>query len=737
MKLFGYLFGSNEETARRLPNPITSEQTSSRHPSHTIHRNRPGIIMNDLETDTDTLGNETLYDWSVAAQTVEGAGTTDKVVSRPSIVTPTNPVMVAAPNDNLTTHGGKKKKTTFGFGLSKGDCASSSDDDDDDDEDDDLGGNIGYCQLEDSPSRCSSGVHHDGESGENVMGMDREESTPQRRTGGFLFRRDKHLSPSKSKAEKQMKSPTKIKSRIQRKLKTVSPSKDHQYPSQQLRIQTSEPIDVDSYLPEDGVHIISPPSRLPNTVKDRIHRLKFDSPTTDLSPCEVAENESNTDDSCSFSVRNIGNDNSPLVPTSGFLCPNSFNMNVTCVRPTNTSPPADLNKPLGNPYSISNNDGDHEILNFIDIPIRNNIRTDSDFTFSLHSSDLEGSDGTELLLDGVEMEHDVESFRKQWMSDDPPQKLDEAQENGVAKQFRKNIKKKLLGKVKLKRSPSLESMTPLAENDTPVKHINIFACDKTKNSGRQNLSSSAISLAPLTGLEDIRCNNIGKSQPDADLMMEIDRRKASEKREIERRTLITRQRLEWEKLRKKRLMEAERWRAERKQSKDSATTAGLKENESLELSKNRTLLKTWVQDFNNTYLDENGSRSKSHPHLPNTYELLQSRIDLNRSNLSDTTPHSVVTTRVNNIKKNGALNTYDLNFGFPDDDSAADTPDTTAPMIQDFSCVICKTSDRTHLAVPCMHFSYCSDCVKKIECSDSRCCSVCNKEVENFSRVFL
>lgn len=52
------------------------------------------------------------------------------------------------------------------------------------------------------------------------------------------------------------------------------------------------------------------------------------------------------------------------------------------------------------------------------------------------------------------------------------------------------------------------------------------------------------------------------------------------------------------------------------------------------------------------------------------------------------------------------------------------------------NCVICKERSRTHLAVPCMHYSFCEAC--SLELSKKSCqvkCPVCNKEGIMFSKL--
>lgn len=52
-------------------------------------------------------------------------------------------------------------------------------------------------------------------------------------------------------------------------------------------------------------------------------------------------------------------------------------------------------------------------------------------------------------------------------------------------------------------------------------------------------------------------------------------------------------------------------------------------------------------------------------------------------------------------------------------------------------CVVCMEGERSHLAVPCMHFSFCEFCVKDMQKREVNKCPVCNTENVTFSRVFF
>ena len=50
-------------------------------------------------------------------------------------------------------------------------------------------------------------------------------------------------------------------------------------------------------------------------------------------------------------------------------------------------------------------------------------------------------------------------------------------------------------------------------------------------------------------------------------------------------------------------------------------------------------------------------------------------------------------------------------------------------------CVLCLEEVRTHIATPCMHFSFCSDCVERLEASDKNECPVCRQPNVTYASV--
>jgi hypothetical protein len=51
-------------------------------------------------------------------------------------------------------------------------------------------------------------------------------------------------------------------------------------------------------------------------------------------------------------------------------------------------------------------------------------------------------------------------------------------------------------------------------------------------------------------------------------------------------------------------------------------------------------------------------------------------------------------------------------------------------------CVICNGAERTHIAMPCMHYSFCGTCVERLYESEDPSCPVCNTKNVAFTKVF-
>ena len=321
-----------------------------------------------------------------------------------------------------------------------------------------------------------------------------------------------------------------------------------------------------------------------------------------------------------------------------------------------------------------------------------------------------------------------------------------------------NFNNSRLDKVKLKRDQSGTSMAPLASMD-----------DYPRPRLVRHPSTSGVSMAPLTGIEDHPRPRLGKPRKDNELAREVERRKDIERREIERRHQEKQRHLDLERLQKQRLKDAEKWKAEahgqrrsgagagvggeNENEKNTSSDAVIDPSESLERLKNRKKLQNWVMGVSNLSFDseqlqqQQQFRKEEQLHqgyLPSVYdEHAHSHSHLHSPHFTATakSPHTVATARINNRTKQSIgfnKGTFDFDANFPDEDSTAQTPEASAPTTHDFSCVLCKSGERTHLAVPCMHFSFCGECVRTLEQkqgSDMRC-TVCNEEATKFSKVF-
>ena len=51
-------------------------------------------------------------------------------------------------------------------------------------------------------------------------------------------------------------------------------------------------------------------------------------------------------------------------------------------------------------------------------------------------------------------------------------------------------------------------------------------------------------------------------------------------------------------------------------------------------------------------------------------------------------------------------------------------------------CAICKVAERTHIALPCMHYSFCSECAKNLCGSEIPVCPICQTERITLNRVY-
>ena len=64
--------------------------------------------------------------------------------------------------------------------------------------------------------------------------------------------------------------------------------------------------------------------------------------------------------------------------------------------------------------------------------------------------------------------------------------------------------------------------------------------------------------------------------------------------------------------------------------------------------------------------------------------------------------------------------------------SSVSTSTNTLP-----NCVLCHNEMRTHIAMPCMHFSFCANCVERLESANIKQCPVCRHPNVNYASVAI
>lgn len=172
-----------------------------------------------------------------------------------------------------------------------------------------------------------------------------------------------------------------------------------------------------------------------------------------------------------------------------------------------------------------------------------------------------------------------------------------------------------------------------------------------------------------------------------------------------------------------------RIKIDREKTKPSDANIGFNERDR---EKNRQILENWVMGKSLLEFDKAPAVvKKTAEHLPSNF---RDENDIISRASSERTPHSCITARVDNTKSQQGR--FELDANCPDEDSSAQTPDASSPpsLKHNFYCVVCKEKERTHLASPCMHFSYCKHCADILEKNDKRC-RVCNAIADSFSKV--
>ncbi len=75
----------------------------------------------------------------------------------------------------------------------------------------------------------------------------------------------------------------------------------------------------------------------------------------------------------------------------------------------------------------------------------------------------------------------------------------------------------------------------------------------------------------------------------------------------------------------------------------------------------------------------------------------------------------------------------DLSFASPETTSSLNSPRMTSTLPP---CTLCKASERTHISLPCMHYSFCAECAEKLHGSEIPTCPICHTEHIALSRVY-
>lgn len=761
---------SQVSSVRPVPAPALT-----RHVGTSIsHSNNSIISIPTIGYDDNTIDANTLYEWSLAdnAPSIGSAG--DLFLSE------------GAGNGN--GHVGKKER---GYG-------SSSDEDDDEIEDgnEENTQNFNYCKLSDSPPRKPK-INPKPVEEEDETPIRKGKGLQYRSNNFMNVRKLSYDTPNRNRSPEKLKSPNKIKSRIHRR----KPSPKHTPVQSLRRTNSfdSGPVDVDSFFDEQDTSLdermnhghghgkqksveyhlrrqgsdkssnssksnnrnpveyhlrrhsdnSSNSSKsnnkkpikekpLPAELKGRIHAMSFDDDDNDDNLNSSYESNRSGDVSCSLdnaSVRNLGNNNSPKKfmrnspkKSAKEITEESFFSSTKNVGDSN-SPMQMIQKKLS--------------------------EMEPDFTFSISEEDLFGTDidsvaATAWLLNDGEDDSsvtDLGQFKKQWELESLQADIQHDLKSDISteasgingKRFRKKVKDQMKSKFQsiVSKKKNKANLSYASSDHGSRGGINSSRVEKA----RLKRNQSGVSITPLTGIEDQPGIRIGKARNDRELAREVHRRKEIERRDIERRHQENQQRLMLEKNRRQRLRDAHKWKAGTI-NESQKTDKAVAKPESLDRLHNRKKLEKWMMgavDDNEKSHDDMHREPKQNmisdevtqSYLPYVYDESISAMGISYN--------TETTARINNTTthKNVHTGSFDLDAYFPEEDSTAQTPEATAPATHDFSCVLCKTAERTHLAVPCMHFSFCGECVTKLEQkSGDLCCSVCNEKVTKFSKVF-
>ena len=67
--------------------------------------------------------------------------------------------------------------------------------------------------------------------------------------------------------------------------------------------------------------------------------------------------------------------------------------------------------------------------------------------------------------------------------------------------------------------------------------------------------------------------------------------------------------------------------------------------------------------------------------------------------------------------------------------AADDDNSVVAPEEAHAPCALCAQRPRSHIALPCLHYAFCSECAKRLEQNKLKCCPICNTPNVVYTKV--
>jgi len=288
-----------------------------------------------------------------------------------------------------------------------------------------------------------------------------------------------------------------------------------------------------------------------------------------------------------------------------------------------------------------------------------------------------------------------------------------------------------LQKPKLQKNLSCISMIPIADGEPPWQ--NNVSAENAKAELRRDVSS--FSTTPLTGDTVIDFPKKKKLQNAKELLLEKERRR------ILAGNLQMKQKKKKEMDWQRHLCEQE---IKREQKRFGVEEGGVDEMlthaiiANVEKNRNREKLQNWVMGCSNLTMDPSHSKEST---ISSALSLIKDGENTATCERTIRSPHDESTAKVDNTLPNpNTLHRCRENFdkiekSYSDDHSSTLTSEASPPSQNSLLCVLCGDRNRTHLAVPCMHFSYCEECVAKMEMNDKKCCPVCNAKEVSFRKL--